>query len=632
VPADAAGAGFGIIGPAMKTFVVALDRWSVLIRHPRALAGDLALLFGRSASRAGGEYAARMTVAEEPGGRFAIRDEAGAVAAGLSRHAALAVLAETVTARLAGRLADAVALHAGTVAWNGRTVLIPGSSGAGKSLLTAWLAGRGFDYCGDELAVLAANGREAAGFPRALMLKPDGEAQLASLPRLAGSAGERTEAGLILRPPEPAAPAGRRLPCGLILFVAYSAGAALSLTPVSPGRAALKLMACNVNAANLADGGLAAMTRLTRDTPAVELVYGAFDQLDGLADSLVKAVLDGGVKPAGMRRLASAFAPPPSPPAAPPAARYEVPEATPRRSPVKLTIGMATYDDYDGVYFSLQALRMYHPEIVGEAEFLVIDNHPDGPCGKPLKALEGHVPNYRYVPEVHRSGTAVRDRLFEEAAGEIVLCMDCHVFVVPGGVKRLLDYVESDPDTPDLLQGPLLSDNLRNLLTHFHPEWRRGMFGYWKNNGLADDLDAEPFEIPMQGLGLFACRRAAWLGFNPLFRGFGGEEGYIHEKFRRAGARTLCLPFLRWMHRFNRPLGVPYRNRWEDRIWNYLVGLSELGLPTDAMVSHFREILGEARMEAVMADLREQLAAAGLREVRSAPAQEPAAVFAPASI
>ena len=613
----------------MKPFVVSFDGLSLEVRHPQALARDLTLLFGPSARRAW-QCAALIAVTAGPGGRFSIRDEAGAVSMGLGREALLTALAETVTARLAGRIAQGVALHAATVAWNGRAVLVPGSSGAGKSLLTAWLTGNGFDYLGDELAVLAGNGRDAAGFPRALMLKPDAEALVSSLPRLAGSAGERTDAGLILRPPKPAAPAGRGFPCGLILFVAYSAGAALSLKPLSPGRAALKLMACNVNAANLADGGLAAMTRLTRDTPAVELVYGAFDQLEGLADSLVKAVLDGRVGPAGMRRLASAFASP-SPPAAPPAVTHEVPEATPRRSPVKLTIGMATYDDYDGVYFSLQALRMYHPEIVGEAEFVVIDNHPDGPCAKPLKALEGYAPNYRYVPEIHRSGTAVRDRLFEEAAGEFVLCMDCHVFVVPGGVRRLLDYFEAHPESPDLLQGPLLADNLTGLHTHFHPEWRRGMFGYWKNGGLADDLDAEPFEIPMQGLGLFACRRTAWLGFNPLFRGFGGEEGYIHEKFRQAGARTLCLPFLRWMHRFNRPLGVPYRNHWEDRIWNYLVGLSELGLPTDAMVSHFRELLGEARMDTVIADLREQLSATGLREVRSVPPQE-AAALAPASI
>ena len=42
------------------------------------------------------------------------------------------------------------------------------------------------------------------------------------------------------------------------------------------------------------------------------------------------------------------------------------------------------------------------------------------------------------------------------------------------------------------------------------------------------DSNGEPFEIPMQGLGMFSCRKEAWLGFNPLFNGFGGEEGYIH--------------------------------------------------------------------------------------------------------
>src|SRR5665647_622891 len=224
------------------------------------------------------------------------------------------------------------------------------------------------------------------------------------------------------------------------------------------------------------------------------------------------------------------------------------------------------------------ALRENHnaikSKIVDEAEFLVIDNHPDGVCSQSLKALENHIANYRYIPEPSRAGTSVKSRVFDEAAGEFVLCMDSHVFVLPGAVKKLMDYFAANPATPDLLQGPLLYDNLTGLATHFRPEWRGGMYGIWDNNGLADDPDAAPFEIPMQGMGLFACRRAAWRPFNDAFRGFGGEEGYIHEKFRRAGGRTLCLPFLRWVHRFNRPMGVPYRNTFEDRIWNYLVGLS----------------------------------------------------------
>ena len=111
----------------------------------------------------------------------------------------------------------------------------------------------------------------------------------------------------------------------------------------------------------------------------------------------------------------------------------------------------------------------------------------------------------------------------------------------------------------------------------------------------------------MQGMGLFACRRVIWPDFNPAFRGFGGEEWYIHEKFRRNGGHVLCLPFLRWLHRFNRPQGIPYRNTFEDRIWNYLVGFQELGLPTGEMEAHFRELIGEPRGGRIIAELKQKL-------------------------
>ena len=50
---------------------------------------------------------------------------------------------------------------------------------------------------------------------------------------------------------------------------------------------------------------------------------------------------------------------------------------------------MATYDDFDGVYFTIQALRMYH-EICqsNDVEFLVLDNNPDG---KHAQTLSGFV-------------------------------------------------------------------------------------------------------------------------------------------------------------------------------------------------------------------------------------------------
>jgi len=272
--------------------------------------------------------------------------------------------------------------------------------------------------------------------------------------------------------------------------------------------------------------------------------------------------------------------------------RPVLPEATPRGNRKLLTIGMATRDDYDGVYFSVQAIRLYHPEVTDQTEILVIDNHPAGVCAASLRNLESWVKGYRYVPANHVEGTAVRDMVFREAAGDFVLCMDSHVFLAPGALKKLVDYLEANAGSRDLLQGPMLRDDLHGNETHFDPVWRAGMWGIWAHDERGTDPSSPPFEIPMQGLGVFACRREIWPGFNPRLRGFGGEEGYIHEKFRQAGGRALCLPFLRWMHRFNRPFGPPYKVSWEDRIRNYLIAFDELGLDPSPVREHFEQHLG----------------------------------------
>ena len=210
------------------------------------------------------------------------------------------------------------------------------------------------------------------------------------------------------------------------------------------------------------------------------------------------------------------------------------------------------------------------------------------------------IDGYRYVARADRQGTAVRDVVFEEAGCDFVLCLDCHVLVAPGALARLLRYFREAPEQRDLLQGPMVYDDLKSLASHFAPTWRQGMYGTWDLDERARDIDGEPFDIPMQGLGLFACRRDAWPGLNADFRGFGGEEGYIHEKFRRRGARTLCLPFLRWLHRFDRPLGVRYPNRWEDRIRNYLIGFREVGMDTVGLQAHFADLLGADEAERIL--------------------------------
>ena len=203
---------------------------------------------------------------------------------------------------------------------------------------------------------------------------------------------------------------------------------------------------------------------------------------------------------------------------------------------VGLTIGMATYKDFEGVYFTLQALRLYHD--LEDTELLVVDNFG---CDDTQRFVEGWAQG-RYIRATEAVGTAApRDLVFREAHGEAVLCCDSHVLFVPGAIARLKAYYREHPDCPDLIQGPLLYDDLHTLSTHLDPVWREHFWGTWATDPRGEDPEGEPFEIPMQGLGMFSCRKAAWPGFNPHFRGFGGEEGYIHEKFRQAGG-AVSLP------------------------------------------------------------------------------------------
>jgi hypothetical protein len=278
---------------------------------------------------------------------------------------------------------------------------------------------------------------------------------------------------------------------------------------------------------------------------------------------------------------------------------------TPRGPQRLLTIAIATFNDYDGVFFSAQALRLYHPEITSETEILVIDNDPQGPCASALKSLEGRIAGYRYYPYDSFHGTTVKDLLFREASGEFVLVMDSHVLFPPGSLARFVEFLQCQKHSNDLWQGPLLSDALKPLATHFDSVWSEGMHGQWGWDERASGVDAPPFEIPMQGMGVFACRKAAWPGFNPRFQGFCCEEGYIHEKVRRNGGVPLCLPFLRWLHRFERPGGVPYRPIWADRIRNYLIGYDELQMDPRAVVEHFETLLGSEAKPLIEAAKRE---------------------------
>jgi len=305
-----------------------------------------------------------------------------------------------------------------------------------------------------------------------------------------------------------------------------------------------------------------------------------------------------------------------------------------------LTIGMPTFDDWDGVFFSLQSLRMHHKEVADRVAFTIVDNNPGSAHGQTCKKLMRNVPNGKYIPETDWKGPWVKDLLIRTAETPYALCMDGHVLLDAGALARLVEFYEAldagrlapvegdrQPNKMDLFHGPLIYDDLTAVSTHFELHWRGQMWGIWATDDRGKNPANPPFEIPAQGMGLFSCRKDAWEsvgGFNRMMRGFGGEEGYIHTKFKRQGRTSWCLPFLRWLHRFDRPSGVNYTLTWENKVRNYFIGFLENGLDVEPIIQHF--VRWQSR------EALEQLFEATKQEVNMATVKQTGRPYIPTSV
>jgi glycosyltransferase involved in cell wall biosynthesis len=340
-----------------------------------------------------------------------------------------------------------------------------------------------------------------------------------------------------------------------------------------------------------------------------------------------------------------------------------------------LTIGMAHHQDFAGLWSTIQSIRINNLSLNPQLEIVVVNNSAEdeqtaqairGLLGVPSRpdldytlgvpGLPGNGARSKYVELRDTKGTsASRNKIFEHATGQYVIAMDCHLELTPQTIPLILKHYEQDPESRDILTGPLLLDNLQGCQTHFRDAWDDGMWGQWSTawkcpcsrEGSIFDLElitlesgtrmAMPrrlaigniplpecehchkpipdftwdgheakyrqrgyeaigmhpgpaFEIPGQGLGFFSCRRDAWLGFNRDAKAFGAEELCIHEKYRKAGHKALCIPGALWCHRFFREGGHRYPNTIFDKARNYVLWFQELGLDLAPVKRHFVDL------------------------------------------
>jgi hypothetical protein len=228
---------------------------------------------------------------------------------------------------------------------------------------------------------------------------------------------------------------------------------------------------------------------------------------------------------------------------------------------------------------------MYHN--LSNCEILVVDNYGDDMLKKFIKEQCKDIARYEKFTESVGSSCA-KNKVFELAQGDMVMCIDSHTMLVPGSLKNI-------PITDDLIQGPMVYNDLKNFVWEWKPVWRGHMWGVWGD--YSEKLPSAPVEIWGCGGGLLLTKKSTWLGFNPKFRGFGGEEGYIHEKYRKAGRKVWSYPNLIWMHQFERK--IPYPLHLTDRVINYIVGFEELQLDLNPIKEHFgQELFEKALIEA----------------------------------
>jgi hypothetical protein len=193
---------------------------------------------------------------------------------------------------LADRSQGGLLFHAAALAWQGRGILLPGTMGAGKTTLTAWLLSRGLDYLTDELVFIPQGALTVQALARPLNLKRPARPVLKEQLNFdieSHAARILSAAYTELSPPTLFNPTNTfsEPPLGLVIFPRYQAGREFELRPLSKAQAGLELMQCLINARNLPDHGFAEIIRLIRIAPAYTLRYANFAQIEPHLDALI---------------------------------------------------------------------------------------------------------------------------------------------------------------------------------------------------------------------------------------------------------------------------------------------------------------------------------------------------------
>ncbi|MFC1849776.1 hypothetical protein ACFL27_06170 [candidate division CSSED10-310 bacterium] len=203
-------------------------------------------------------------------------------------------LLDRIIFELAKETKGGLLFHAAALSRNGRSILIPGQSGSGKTFLAASFADNGYTYITDEMTLVESENFYLYGFYKPLHIKNPIAFKHQSA--LKTSCRNQPNPGCVNLPvnkgfltncffvnPEKRQQSTK---AALIIFPKYESGIEFSVRRLPCAKTGLLLMQSLINARNLTSHGFHEISMLSREVPAYIMTYGKSSHVVQAVDSL----------------------------------------------------------------------------------------------------------------------------------------------------------------------------------------------------------------------------------------------------------------------------------------------------------------------------------------------------------
>lgn len=185
-------------------------------------------------------------------------------------------------------------LHAATVSWRGRGVILAANSGSGKSTLTAGMLTRGWKYFSDEFALIDPRTHMLHAYPKALCMKAGSfdAVRALGLPLytrrhyVKAFKGRVAYISLADLPDDVVSP-----PCPVryVIFPHYTGTATPTMTPMSRAEAAMEMAMMSFNRHKHGCAGIDVIGQVLRDAQCFRLESGNLMDTCALVESVCPA-------------------------------------------------------------------------------------------------------------------------------------------------------------------------------------------------------------------------------------------------------------------------------------------------------------------------------------------------------